>query len=461
MTTHLDTLLANWPLAPESEADADARHLRIMAAIGSPAGALSALSDEACVAAPLPQVPDEAELSSITAPSAQAPASRRGPSPEGTAAEKTMSNPTDRTRDRQSLVDLAKLATSPSMTPPPPSVSVTRGVEATKDDSGIVDFSALAAEDPGAEARSKTTELAGQGLFDDVPAAAIAASAPSLAKSAPTPAAPSSAAALAPPSASALPVAAVAAPAPAPTDSSKKKGPPMLLLGGGVAMAAAAAAVFFVMRGKPEGVAPHPVETNAPMQATAEAPAVTAPAASAVAAPVAVAEAPAAADTAAKSAASKPGAAAAPVGGKPASVAAAPAGAGVDPKLEFKMPAAATGKAGDLSEEMRRRVGGETGAGMTPAATGGGAGPGNVPQKPSQGQVAGAIAGVLPAARACIGSDDPVVKATVMFKSDGSVQSVSAPGAGAACIKAALSKAKVQPFAEATYSFPVTVRGTN
>ena len=374
-----------------------------------------------------------------------------------------MSNPTDRTRDRQSLVDLAKLATSPSMTPPPPSVSVTRGVEATKDDSGIVDFSALAAEDPGAEARSKTTELAGQGLFDDVPAAAIAASAPSLAKSAPVAAAPSSAAALAPPSSSALPVAAVAEPAPAASDSSKKKGPPMLLLGGAVAMAAAAAAVFLVMRSKPEVVAPHPIEPSAPMQATAAAPAVTAPAATAAAAPVAVAEAPAAGDPAAKAAAPKPGAAAAPLGGKPASaaVAAAPAGAGVDPKLEFKMPAAAPGKAGDLSEEMRRRVGGETGAGMTPAATGGGAGPGNVPQKPSQGQVAGAIAGVLPAARACIGSDDPVVKATVMFKSDGSVQSVTAPGAGAACIKAALSKAKVQPFAEATYSFPVTVRGTN
>ena len=56
---------------------------------------------------------------------------------------------------------------------------------------------------------------------------------------------------------------------------------------------------------------------------------------------------------------------------------------------------------------------------------------GNVPQKPSQGAVTGALGAVLPRARACLGPDDPISRATVVFSSGGSVQSVSVSGAAA------------------------------
>jgi hypothetical protein len=50
-----------------------------------------------------------------------------------------------------------------------------------------------------------------------------------------------------------------------------------------------------------------------------------------------------------------------------------------------------------------------------------------------------------------------------VFSSAGTVQSVSVSGGAVgkpaeACIKDALMKAKLQPFAEATYSAPVTIR---
>jgi hypothetical protein len=77
--------------------------------------------------------------------------------------------------------------------------------------------------------------------------------------------------------------------------------------------------------------------------------------------------------------------------------------------------------------------------------------------------VTGALGAVLPAARACLGPDDPISRAVVVFGSSGVVQSVSVSGGAAgkpaeACIKGALMKAKVAPFAEATYSAPVTIR---
>ena len=59
--------------------------------------------------------------------------------------------------------------------------------------------------------------------------------------------------------------------------------------------------------------------------------------------------------------------------------------------------------------------------------------------------------------------DEPMSRANVTFQSDGTVKSVSVSGFAAgkpqeACIKAALSKATVSPFAEATYPVPVTIR---
>ncbi len=88
---------------------------------------------------------------------------------------------------------------------------------------------------------------------------------------------------------------------------------------------------------------------------------------------------------------------------------------------------------------------------------------GGVAQRPSQGQVTGALGAALPDARGCLNEDDGVSRARVVFGSDGAVQSVSITGFAAgkpveACIKTALGKARVSPFAEATYGATVTVR---
>jgi hypothetical protein len=69
----------------------------------------------------------------------------------------------------------------------------------------------------------------------------------------------------------------------------------------------------------------------------------------------------------------------------------------------------------------------------------------------------------MPTVRACLGSDDPVSHATVTLQSDGTVKSVSVTGFAAGkpqegCIKGALTKMTVSPFAEATYPVPVTIR---
>jgi hypothetical protein len=95
-----------------------------------------------------------------------------------------------------------------------------------------------------------------------------------------------------------------------------------------------------------------------------------------------------------------------------------------------------------------------------------GAGPessGSVPLRPSQGAINGALGTVLPAARACVDEDAPVSRASVTFNSDGSVGTVSVSGwavgkPAEACIRAALTKARVPPFAQPTFTAPATIR---
>jgi hypothetical protein len=70
---------------------------------------------------------------------------------------------------------------------------------------------------------------------------------------------------------------------------------------------------------------------------------------------------------------------------------------------------------------------------------------------------------VLPGARGCLDPDDPVSRVTVTFQSDGSVQNVAVSGGAAgkpaeACIRSALMKARVQPFAQPSFSFGTTIR---
>jgi hypothetical protein len=134
-------------------------------------------------------------------------------------------------------------------------------------------------------------------------------------------------------------------------------------------------------------------------------------------------------------------------------------------QAELPRPATA-GASGSLGDEMKKAVGDKDKPDQVPAAgpsNGSQFAPGSVPTKPSQGAVTGALGAVMPAARQCLGPDDPISRAVVVFGSNGAVQSVSVSGGAAgkpaeACIKSALSHARVAPFAEATYSAPVTIR---
>ncbi|MCC6901635.1 MAG: hypothetical protein IT377_21870, partial [Polyangiaceae bacterium] len=74
-----------------------------------------------------------------------------------------------------------------------------------------------------------------------------------------------------------------------------------------------------------------------------------------------------------------------------------------------------------------------------------------------------AIGSVMGSARACVAGPDEASRATLTFGSDGRVQSVAVSGKAAgtpaeACIKAALGKARVQPFARPSFSVGTTIR---
>jgi hypothetical protein len=69
----------------------------------------------------------------------------------------------------------------------------------------------------------------------------------------------------------------------------------------------------------------------------------------------------------------------------------------------------------------------------------------------------------MPTARACVDEDAPVSRASVTFNSDGTVGNVSVTGWATGkpaeqCIRAALGKARVPPFAQPTYTAPATIR---
>jgi hypothetical protein len=94
---------------------------------------------------------------------------------------------------------------------------------------------------------------------------------------------------------------------------------------------------------------------------------------------------------------------------------------------------------------------------LAPAARGD-----DLPLEPGKGAVQAAVGSVLGGARACVAGHDAPSRATVVFGSNGRVQSVtvSGPAAGTPaedCIRSALSQARVQPFAKSTYAagFPV------
>jgi hypothetical protein len=88
---------------------------------------------------------------------------------------------------------------------------------------------------------------------------------------------------------------------------------------------------------------------------------------------------------------------------------------------------------------------------------------GGTPEKPALGAVQAAVGAVLGSARACVAGQDDASSATITFGSDGRVQSVAVSGPAQGtnaepCIKAALSKARVQPFSRPTFAASTAVR---
>lgn len=428
-----------------------------------------------------------------------------------------MTMPADRERDRRSLQDLAKMA----LTPPPPSASgasippaalsgplsqrplsiappPSANTASKDDDSGIIDLAAASMADPSAALRAQGTALASQGLFDDDPQSVRPPPATTAPLSVPgMPAPPNSVGNLAQPYPSMPPASAIpasiapqsaapqsaAAPAFAAQSSQNLAAPSSQKKGGGVvialaavvALGAVAAGGFFFMRSQKAAAPVAVTAPEAPPAATTAAPAPTQTVAAAEPTPAPVEAAPA--DTtdpnALPAAGNKLAAKPAFKGGPAPKVAAAPAHEAKPAAAEKNEPAKltekdlapqASGPAGELGDAMGKAVGGGSGKPTPAAATTGGDAPvGNVPQKPSQGAVTGAVGAVLPGARGCLGPDDPISRASIVFGSNGQPQSVNVSGGAAgkpaeACIKGALMKAKLPPFAEATYTANITVR---
>jgi hypothetical protein len=425
-------------------------------------------------------------------------------SPPSAQGEGRMSQPTmERDRERRSLKDLAKLANSPSLTPTPPPSAATKGAPAPASsrapvgDSGIVDLKMMAQLDPQAAERAKDTKLASSELFDEEPpserpaSSAPALSAPaSSAKMVATSSAPAAAASAgrisaapssgklaAVPSVPAAPQGAKAAQA-TPASEGKKGG--MLWLGIAGVVAAAAAAVL-MLRSQPSEA---PLATAASAKPVAAAPA---PAPRPAPAQAAAKETPAVADnTPVPSSAGDPSVdtsklpqapAVTAGGGQPAvarSVSPGPqksvAVAGKPPEKPEKRTIVANNlpsnpQGGSFDNALRQAAGPTDTPSEGPASPSSGPqfDPGSVPQKPAAGAIAGGIGSVMGEARACLGLDDPISYASITFGSAGSVTSVGVSGFAAgkpaeACIKGALSKAKVPPFAQPSYTQKVTVR---
>jgi hypothetical protein len=337
-------------------------------------------------------------------------------------------------RERRTFQDIAKLAG-------PPSSKAASAADEWKEDSGVVDLKVPTAEPEvtkpvlGAAAAVAPTSVPPASA--PVAVAAVAAATP------PAPVAPTTS----------TPAAAVASPMAAKPE--EKKGGNVIFIGL-FAAAAVAAGVFFVAKGKPEEKKP-----DAPVAvATAEAVKPGEPAAKTEekkADPGASALSPEALAAAEKAKATTPAAG----GATPATTGGATTGtAATTAKPEEKKPDIPVGEPGSLTAAMAQAAGPiDTSKTAATAQTG----PvGNVPQRPSQGAVTGAMGKVLSAARACV-TDDSASKATVTFAPSGAASgvSVSGPAAGTgaeSCIKSALMRANVGAFAESTYSTTVTIR---
>lgn len=449
----LDALLAAWPTRERSALDWDDSADRVMSRLSEPAS--PGVSEEDLLRPPLPATAAEVQSSAAIAPHR--------------ANEGAGMTTASRQRDRASFKDLAKMANTP-----PPSGPVSSGAF----------FGTVAAGGPqGTVGGEKKDKEENSGVIN---LAQLAAN--------------EQAAAPAAPAATALPpvvpeqmstLRSVAPPAPAKAPASArpakaagaKRGGAWIVVSSMVAAAAVAAGVFFGLQKtqRADAIAMAPA-ANAPAAPAAAPRAAQTAAAQTVTTPIPPedrgvdpsslppAQAGGATGTSGAVAAHAPlpsvakpaGAGAAATAAEPQQVAAA------TPTQAPPAPSAAPAPAGShsLQDLMQQAAGVTSSPTATAAATSTDAplpAPGSVPLKPSQGAIQGALGAAMPGARACLGPDDPISHATVTFKSDGSVQSVSISGGAAgkpaeACIRAALSRARVQPFVQPTFTVPATVR---
>lgn len=401
----------------------------------------------------------------------------------------------------RSLKDLAKMAQSS----PPSSMSRAAGPASVREDSGMIDLAATFGQDsaanntgysdPAAPMHSMTVEKSQNAMsvphipaastlpsFDLPPSSHAMVAAPPSSALAPNSYAPESASSVAsvaaPVSAHPMhvaPVNPVVNTAPA-FDASIYAVPPVVTqksgsgkviaigLVGLFAVAAAAAGFMFVSKSKTTDTAPV-AKIEAPASPVAVAPKAE------TQAPVAAVDPNAGVDLnnlptqaqpgkpvapAAKAAPGGPLAAAAPL-------AAAPPAAEKPEAKKPEAPKAPEGPAGSLNDAMKQAVGPVADNANQAKSEGPQFAAGTVPQKPSQGALTSALASVMGSAKACGADEEGVSRATVTFQSAGTVQSVNVSGAAAGkpaaeCIKGALMKAKVAPFAEPTFTTSVTIR---
>jgi hypothetical protein len=425
----LDAALAAWPAAPRTALEWDDSAERVLSAIGSGqptrlAKALGDVSDEDLLRPPLPTLPGEVQSSAAI---------------ETRSEGAGMSTTASRERDRAGFKDLAKLA---GMTPAPAPVSSGAPASGSQEkadwepNSGVIDLAAIAAGDGASKPAAVAT--------------AVPATVPEVM--------------------STLRSSGNAAPAPAMGPAKgEKKASPWLAIGSVVAVAAVAAGVFFGMQRTQRADAPAAVALATPPTPAAM-PAAAQPATAAAVTPTPTEEhgvdpssLPPASTGAVAAHAVGPG----PAVTKPAATtAAAPT---TDPALVAVVPTAtATPSASASLQSLMQQAAGVTSSPTAAAATTADPdaplpAPGSVPLKPSQGAIQGALGAALPAARACLGPDDPISHATITFGSDGTVQNVGVSGGAAgkpaeACIRNALKRARVAPFAQPTFTATATVR---
>ncbi len=367
---------------------------------------------------------------------------------------------TDRDRDRKSFQELAKLATSskPQRLP---------GDD--QSDAAVIDFAALAATSTSASIPNPPSDSPLSAAAPAISARSVPEPAPASRATQPSVSSPAlppveraprisvAPSANAPPPAQ--PVASVPTPAPAPASRVvvEKKAPvvPITL----AAVAAIAAGAFFLMR--PSSSEVKPSASAATTNASAARPGSDSKGESTTVDPSSLSKTPSLQATAT----TKPTANAGdkdkdkkkdePEEAKKDEPPAPAVSVAVAPPVP-------SGSSGTLDDEMHRAVGVKKEEAAGGANAGGGdQGPGNVPARPSQGAVQGALGAVLPGARGCLGPDDPIARATITFGSSGGVTGVGVSGGSPGsegCIRGALMRAKVPPFSSPSFSTGVTIR---